>query len=100
MEQTTDSGNLQQTASQTQTATAAKKTGLVPLKRLKFETGLIVLFVAMAAMVALVFLDVFFSARADVERTLISSAFEAFKLIAVSVLGYVFGTTNTGASDN
>ena len=72
---------------------------VIPLKRLKFETGLIVLFVAMAAMGAMVIMDVFFSMRTDVEGTLISNAFEAFKLIAVTVLGYIFGATHTGGTD-
>ena len=80
--------------------TQTKKKGLIPFKRLKFETGLIVLFVAMAAMGALVILDTFCSARASAEGTLVSSAFEAFKLIAVSVLGYIFGAANAGTGDS
>ena len=76
-----------------------KKT-LIPFKRLKFQTGLIVLFAAMAAMVSLVLLDVFCSMRTEAEGTLVSNAFEAFKLIAVSVLGYIFGTNNASTGDS
>lgn len=65
------------------------------MRRLRFETGLAVLFAAMGAMVVLVLLDVFFSMRATAERTLIENAFEAFKLIAVTVLGYIFGANQT-----
>ena len=64
--------------------------------RLRFQTGLAVLFTAMGAMVVLVLLDVAISVRSEAERTLISNAFEAFKLIAVTVLGYIFGTNQTG----
>ena len=63
--------------------------------RLRFQTGLAVLFAAMGAMVALVLLDVIFSMRTAAERTLIANAFEAFKLIAVTVLGYIFGANQT-----
>lgn len=72
------------------------------MRRLRFQTGLAVLFTAMGAMVILVLLDVFFSMRSEAERTLISNAFEAFKLIAVTVLGYIFGANQTakpGAGD-
>ncbi len=61
------------------------------LRRLRFETGLVVLGVSMGAMVILVLMDVVFSMHTDAERTLIENAFEAFKLIAVTVLGYIFG---------
>lgn len=93
---------LQETASTTQDTSAEKKTKYIrmPLKRLKFETGLAVLFVAMAAMVAMVILDVILSVHINVEGTLISNAFEAFKLIAVTVLGYIFGATNATAKED
>ena len=75
-----------------------RKTGkIISMKRLKFETGLAVLFVAMGAMIAMALLDVFISVRNMTEGALVSNAFEAFKLIAVTVLGYIFGTTH--ASD-
>ena len=63
--------------------------------RLRFQTGLAVLFTAMGAMVALVLLDALLSARTEAERSLVSNAFEAFKLIAVTVLGYIFGANQT-----
>ena len=69
-------------------------------RRLRFETGLAVLFAAMGAMIGLVLLDVLLR-NVPVEGTLISNAFEAFKLIAVTVLGYTFGAnqTKTGTSE-
>ena len=65
------------------------------LRRLRLQNGMAVLFTAMGAMVALVLLDVAFSMGGGAERTLIQNAFEAFKLIAVTVLGYVFGANQT-----
>lgn len=65
------------------------------MRRLRFETGLAVLVAAMGAMVILVLLDVFFSMRAAAKNSLIENAFEAFKLIAVTVLGYIFGANQT-----
>ena len=70
------------------------------LKRLRFETGLAVLFVAMGAMIAMALLDVFLSVRNMTEGALVSNAFEAFKLIAVTVLGYIFGTTHQSAGSD
>ena len=69
------------------------------MRRLRFQTGLAVLFTAMGAMVVLVLLDVLFSMRSAAERTLIGNAFEAFKLIAVTVLGYIFGANQTAKPD-
>ena len=91
MEQQTET-TQQEAAAQTE----EKKTNqaAMPLKRLKFETGLIVLFAAMTAMVALVVVDLFVT-PADGAGTLLSNAFEAFKLIAVTVLGYIFAATRT-----
>ncbi len=65
------------------------------LKRLRLQNGMAVLFTAMGSMVALVLLDVVFSLGGAAERSLISNAFEAFKLIAVTVLGYIFGANQT-----
>ena len=62
------------------------------LRRLRLQNGMAVLFVAMGSMIALVILDAIFSMESAAERTLIGNAFEAFKLIAVTVLGYIFGT--------
>ena len=63
-------------------------------KQRKFLTGTAVLFVAMGLMCLFVVMDVVFSLNGNAERTLINSAFEAFKLIAVTVLGYLFGSSN------
>lgn len=65
------------------------------LRRLRLQSGMAVLYVSMAAMAALVVLDTVFSMTGAAERTLISNAFEAFKLIAVTVLGYIFGANQT-----
>lgn len=71
------------------------------LRRLRLQNGMAVLYVSMGSMVTLVVLDVVFSMTGAAERTLIGNAFEAFKLIAVTVLGYIFGAnrTNPGAED-
>ena len=63
-------------------------------KQRKFLTGTAVLFVAMGLMCLFVVMDVVFSLNGNAERTLINSAFEAFKLIAMTVLGYLFGSSN------
>lgn len=78
-----------------ETETEAERRCSRSMRRLRFETGLAVLTAAMCAMVILVLLDVFISMRFDAERTLIENAFEAFKLIAVTVLGYIFGANQT-----
>ena len=62
------------------------------LRRLRLQNGMAVLFGAMGAMVALVVLEAVLPAD---KGTLVSNAFEAFKLIAVTVLGYVFGANQT-----
>ncbi len=61
------------------------------LRRQRMRSGMAVLYVSMGSMVTLVVLDVIFSMTGAAERALIGNAFEAFKLIAVTVLGYVFG---------
>ena len=63
--------------------------------RVRQDTGFAVLFTAMGAMMALVLMDVFFTLRSE----LVSNAFEAFKLIAVTVLGYIFGANQTRSKD-
>ena len=57
--------------------------------RLRLESGMAVLFTAMGGMMALVLLDVFFTLRS-----------EAFKLIAVTVLGYIFGANQARGTDD
>ena len=83
-----------------QTPNRERKDPCKSMKRLRFETGLAVLFAAMGAMIGLVLLDVLLR-DVPVEGTLISNAFEAFKLIAVTVLGYTFGANQnkTGTSE-
>ena len=63
--------------------------------RVRQDTGFAVLFTAMGAMMALVLMDVFFTLRSE----LVSNAFEAFKLIAVTVLGYIFGANQPRNKD-
>ena len=82
-------------AAGTEQQTEAERQCRRSMHRLRFETGLAVLAASMGAMVILVLLDVFFSMRVNAERTLIENAFEAFKLIAVTVLGYIFGANQT-----
>ena len=69
------------------------------LRRLRMQNGMAVLYVSMGSMVTLVVLDVVFSMTGAAERTLIGNAFEAFKLIAVTVLGYIFGANQTAKPD-
>ena len=69
------------------------------LRRLRLQNGMAVLYVSMGAMAALVVLDAVFSAGGVAERALVGNAFEAFKLIAVTVLGYIFGANQTGSEE-
>lgn len=62
------------------------------ITRFRYRTGRQVLFVAMALMCVAVGTDLFASAF-GLENNLISSAFEAFKLITMTVLGYIFGSS-------
>ena len=62
------------------------------LRRLRLQNGMAVLFTAMGAMGALAVLQALIPAD---RGELIGSAFEAFKLIAVTVLGFVFGTNQS-----
>ena len=59
--------------------------------RLRLESGMAVLFTAMGGMMLLVLLDIFFTLRSE----LVSNAFEAFKLVTVTVLGYIFGANQS-----
>ena len=70
---------------------AGGERGRRSMGRVRFETGTAVLFAAMGSMLLLALLDVFFTMSSD----LVNSAFEAFKLIAVTVLGYIFGANHT-----
>ena len=64
--------------------------------RLRLESGMAVLFTAMGGMMALVLLDVFFTLRSE----LVSNAFEVFKLVTVTVLGYIFGANQARSTDD
>ena len=97
MQQQTE--NTQQEAAAPTEEKKTERAGM-PLRRLKFETGLVVLFAAMTAMVALVILDLMVVPRSDGAGTLLTNAFEAFKLIAVTVLGYIFASTRANTSDS
>lgn len=62
------------------------------ITRFRYRTGRQVLFAAMALMCVSVGTDLIASAL-GLESNLISSAFEAFKLITMTVLGYIFGSS-------
>lgn len=63
--------------------------------RFKYRTGRKVLYAAMAAMAALALIDLAASAQPPIESELINNAFEAFKLITMTVLGFIFGANDT-----
>lgn len=65
------------------------------ITKFKFRTGRKVLYIAMIAMGVAVLCDIIVSGIPNVESNLIDSAFEAFKLITMTVLGYIFGSNNT-----
>ncbi len=59
--------------------------------KFRYRTGRKVLYIAMSAMGFFVALDLFASSALGVKSDLVANAFEAFKLIAMTVLGYIFG---------
>lgn len=61
------------------------------ITKFKYVTGKQVLWVAMGAMGATVLISIGLSAF-NVEAPLVENAFEVFKLIAMTVLGYIFGS--------
>ncbi len=71
------------------------------LTAFKFKTGRTVLFSAMIAMIVLVVLDVVVKRLLGAQSAdgILESAFEAFKLIAMTVLGYIFGTSNNNTEE-
>lgn len=95
---TDETSKTLEAAPQAESESAAAEKPRRSMRRLRFETGLAVLFTAMGAMIALVLFDTFFAAKIGVEDSLISNAFEAFKLIAVTVLGYTFGANQAKPS--
>lgn len=75
---------------------ADKKLGQTDdLTKFRFETGRTVLYVAMAVMAVMVLLDLMEAHRLETTSDLIESAFEAFKLITMTVLGYIFGSNSS-----
>lgn len=64
------------------------------MARFRYKTGRTVLYVAMAAMGTFVIIDLF-AAHKNLESDLITSEFEAFKLITMTVLGYFFASNNS-----
>ena len=60
------------------------------IKRAKHQTGRVVLYVAMGVMVLMVILSL-----CSGEKSLVEGAFEAFKLIAMTVLGFIFASENS-----
>lgn len=61
------------------------------ITKFKYMTGRTVLFVSMGAMGAAVLISIGLSAL-NIENSLVENAFEVFKLIAMTVLGYIFGS--------
>lgn len=61
------------------------------ITKFKYLTGRTVLFVSMGAMGIAVIVSIILSCF-NVENTLVENAFEVFKLIAMTVLGYIFGS--------
>ncbi len=64
------------------------------ITRFRFRTGRSVLYISMSAMGLSVAVDLL-SKKLNLESDLINSAFEAFKLITMTVLGYFFASNNS-----
>ena len=65
------------------------------ITKIKYQIGRKVLVISMIAMSLFVFIDILVSTSPDMESELINNAFEAFKLITMTVLGYVFGSNDS-----
>lgn len=61
------------------------------ITKFKYMTGRTVLFISMGAMGIAVLASIILSA-CQVQNSLVENAFEVFKLIAMTVLGYIFGS--------
>lgn len=61
------------------------------ITKFKYLTGRKVLFISMGAMGLAVVLSIVLSLL-KIENSLVENAFEVFKLIAMTVLGYIFGS--------
>lgn len=65
------------------------------ITRFRYQTGRKVLYLAMGAMSLFVLLDLVSAKYMGIQSDLVTSAFEAFKLITMTVLGYIFGSSGT-----
>lgn len=63
------------------------------ITRFRYRTGGKVLYISMIAMGIAVITDLIASVF-GIENGLVANAFEAFKLITMTVLGYIFGSDN------
>lgn len=61
------------------------------ITKFKYMTGKTVLFISMGAMGIAVLISIILSA-CEIKNSLVENAFEVFKLIAMTVLGYIFGS--------
>lgn len=68
------------------------------ITRFRFKTGREVLYISIGAMAGMVLLDLVASIAWEAERDMIEGAFEAFKLITMTVLGYIFGSSGSNGS--
>lgn len=64
------------------------------ITKFRYTTGRTVLYISMAAMGASAIIDLIASALGK-PGDLITSTFEAFKLITMTVLGYIFGSNSS-----
>lgn len=61
----------------------------------RYRTGKTVLYVSMGVMIGLVIIELVASRVFNTESDLVKNAFEAFKLITMTVLGYIFGSNDS-----
>lgn len=66
--------------------------------RIKYKIGREVLFFAMVAMLVFVFTDLI-AISISRDSGLVEKAFDAFKIITMTVLGYMFGSSNVKNSE-
>lgn len=67
------------------------------ITRFRYSTGKTVLFIAMGAMLVMVAVDILANHYLNAASDLIESSFEAFKLITMTVLGYLFGSSGSNS---
>lgn len=67
------------------------------ITKFKYLTGREVLYISMGAMGLAVVVSIILSAL-NIENSLVENAFEVFKLIAMTVLGYLFGSNSKSNS--